>query len=281
MCAAMLYPLVESSLLEELLRARQRHPSAAGITDMKERLTKLMTFLQSEVEAEQRIALAVNGFNLSTKDSKDKKAKNSKTEPSEIPTAAGLLNAKEIRIIKCIFCNESHDSSQCEKAKKMSMEERTSIVKDKNACFYCLKVEGQSLTNLSLSPRVFFQTLRVKLVNGCKERVVRAVLDSGSHRSYILGHVVKQLDFKQLGTQTMMHLLFGGTKTAPQEHKCYRVNLRSLDDTYACNFVAFHQDAICQNILQPVKGTWQKELRQKAINLSDIGTDKHRSRHSW
>ncbi|XP_018303517.1 uncharacterized protein [Mycetomoellerius zeteki] len=72
----------------------------------------------------------------------------------------------------------------------------------------------------------------------------------------------------------MMHLLFGGTKTAPQEHKCYRVNLRSLDDTYACNFVAFHQDAICQNILQPVKGKRQKELRQKAINLSDIGTDK-------
>ncbi|XP_071648476.1 uncharacterized protein [Temnothorax longispinosus] len=285
MCAAMLYPLVESSLPEELLRVWQKHPSASGITVAKDRLTRLMSFLQTEVEAEERIAMAVSSFGLNTK---EKKGKNAKLEPNETPTAASLYNAKETRVIRCIFCNENHESSLCDKARKMPMEERISIVKDRNACFNCLKIEHsyptktvdninkteeQSLTNLSLNPRVFLQTLRVKLINGSREQTVRAVLDTGSHRSYILGHVAEQLGFEQLGKQTMTHLLFGGTKTQPQEHNCYRIHLRCLDNSYACNFVAFHQDIICQNIQQAVEGSWLEELRQKSIKLSDVKSD--------
>jgi len=64
MCAAMLYPLVESSLPEELLRVWQRHLSTSSITDAKNRLTKLMSFLQIEIEAKEKIAMAINGFGL-------------------------------------------------------------------------------------------------------------------------------------------------------------------------------------------------------------------------
>ncbi|XP_011858170.1 PREDICTED: uncharacterized protein LOC105555738 [Vollenhovia emeryi] len=67
-CGAMLFPLVESSLPEELLRAWQRNqaPSSkgSGTSPKENRLTQLMKFLQSEVENEERIMMAVSGFDL-------------------------------------------------------------------------------------------------------------------------------------------------------------------------------------------------------------------------
>lgn len=48
-----------------------------------------------------------------------------------------------------------------------------------------------NLANLSLNKEVFLQTLRVKLQNRGEERIVRAVLDTGSHRSYVLGQTAK------------------------------------------------------------------------------------------
>lgn len=59
------------------------------------------------------------------------------------------------------------------------------------------KTEEQAMTNLSLSLKVFLQTQRVKLFNGPREQRVRAVLDTGSHRSYISGHAADQLRFEQ------------------------------------------------------------------------------------
>lgn len=319
MCAAMLYPLVESSLPEELLRVWQRHPSStsAGENIAKDRLTKLMSFLQVEVEAEERIAMAVSGFGMNTTRDNKERRKNSKPESSETPTAATLLNTREARTTKCIFCNENHDSALCDKARKKSIEERTELVKSKKACFNCLKIghscryckyrekcawcggkhvilmcrkvsketpscpdntdkktEEQSLTNFSLNPSIFLQTLCVKLYKGSKEQTVRVILDTGSHRSYIKSQVAKHFGFEQLGKQSMIHSLFGGNKTEPQEHLCYRIHLRGLNNTFACNFIAFSQDTICQDIQQTTEETWQEELQHQSIELTDIGREK-------
>lgn len=73
-CAAMLFPLVESSLSEDLLKAWQRSAMIRDTVDLKDRLTKLMTFLQSEVEKE-RITMAVTGFTLTEEKKKSKKVK--------------------------------------------------------------------------------------------------------------------------------------------------------------------------------------------------------------
>ncbi|GIY86857.1 uncharacterized protein CDAR_258181 [Caerostris darwini] len=61
--AAMLFPLVESCLSEEVLRAWQRNNS---FNDKKEesRLENLMQFLKNEVEGEERINLAMKGFSV-------------------------------------------------------------------------------------------------------------------------------------------------------------------------------------------------------------------------
>jgi len=85
--------------------------------------------------------MAVHGFGISTvsKENKEKKRKQ-RLEESEIPSAASLINAKPLWASECVFCNEKHDSSQCDKAKIMSLEERQQLTKTKNTCFNCLKI---------------------------------------------------------------------------------------------------------------------------------------------
>ncbi|KAJ8976987.1 hypothetical protein NQ317_013988 [Molorchus minor] len=71
--AAMLFPLVESCLPEDLLRVWQRSHRSLSTSQsnlesveptVEMRLKNLMRFLQKEVENEQRITLAAEGFGL-------------------------------------------------------------------------------------------------------------------------------------------------------------------------------------------------------------------------
>ncbi|GBO36352.1 hypothetical protein AVEN_185825-1 [Araneus ventricosus] len=59
-CAPLLYPSAESSLSEDILRTCRRivdtYPTPADL------LGKLMKFIKTEVEAEQRISMAMDGF---------------------------------------------------------------------------------------------------------------------------------------------------------------------------------------------------------------------------
>lgn len=315
MCAAMLYPLVESSLPEDLLRAWQRHSTTLVIPDAQTRLTKFMDFLEAEVESEQRIDMAVEGFGLTqaglkeNKDKTNKKSRNASGSRS-VPTAAGLLAGEDQTSFVCIFCEESHASANCEKAKKMSLAERTEVAKAKNACYYCLKTNhsckfcrlkekcpwckrkhvllmcrevsippaiekpkltDHTLASLSTDPEVFLQTLKVRIVHGNKEKIVRAIIDSGSHRSYISSQVAEFLGYEVLQRRTMIHSLFGGTLTQPQEHNVYQIHIISVDGSYACNFSACQQDTICQNIPKIRRGPWLEELQQKSVSLSDTG----------
>ncbi|KAF2897931.1 hypothetical protein ILUMI_08246, partial [Ignelater luminosus] len=74
-CAAMLFPLIESSLPEQLLRAWQRSPEYTGgrgksnnddpnQSPLEKRLESLLCFLKGEAEGEQRILLASESFGL-------------------------------------------------------------------------------------------------------------------------------------------------------------------------------------------------------------------------
>ena len=71
-CGAMPYPLVESSPAEEVLRAWQRNgqhkvTDANGQNDTKDRLIKLLEFLRMEVENQERIDMALQGFGYQQK----------------------------------------------------------------------------------------------------------------------------------------------------------------------------------------------------------------------
>ena len=127
MCAAMLLPLVESSLPEETLRTWQRtriqlipHSDASVVNvTAKDHLISLMTFLGREVESEERIQMAKTCFESNdfqmTKDKNKRKSKNER-DP-EIATASSLLSAKEAKPQQCIFCGANHDSLSCETAR--------------------------------------------------------------------------------------------------------------------------------------------------------------------
>jgi len=79
------------------------------------------------------------------------------------------------------------------------------------------------------------------------------------------------LRVKIVGEQKVVHMLFGGKKLKPQIHKDYRISMKSLDDSYGCNFVALNQKIICQNVLSISKKLWQ-ELQQEGIQLTDVDT---------
>lgn len=149
-CAAMLFPLVESCMPEDLLRAWQRSSFQVG-GEAKSRLDSLMKFMLSEVEGEQRIGLAMSSFGFEDYGSKPRLPKKGTTNPvfskrfAETPSAANLVSTGTVRPkvnapLLCVFCDKNHKSQDCFAAQKMSLDERRRILNEKSACYGCLRL---------------------------------------------------------------------------------------------------------------------------------------------
>ena len=98
-CSGMLFPLVESCLPEELLRAWHRRMNTSQGGKAKERLANLMEFLRLEVEGEERINLAMTKLGLTQEASTSTGKKKHSSKPyakEEVPTAAGLLSTSRM-----------------------------------------------------------------------------------------------------------------------------------------------------------------------------------------
>lgn len=165
--ATILFPLVESSLSVEMLRAWQRSQQSktdgSKMNPPQTRLDLLMDFMKQEVQSEQQINLAQSGFGkLSTVSDGKKKHKKtsvlSETPPEDgIATAAGLFTGSKE---SCAFCDRKHESDRCVKALSMPLEEREKKIKEKRLCFRCIRGNH--------------------MANKCKA-VVRCALCSGKH----------------------------------------------------------------------------------------------------
>ncbi|XP_021959569.1 uncharacterized protein LOC110855469 [Folsomia candida] len=106
-CAAMLFPIVESSLPEELLR---------------------------EVRNEERISLARSGFGMT----KDKKIRSREDGGGDnYATSAGLFSGQKT---ECAFCKKPHPSQDCFRAKTLSYDVKRQKLQEMKCCFSCLKV---------------------------------------------------------------------------------------------------------------------------------------------
>ncbi|GFU06861.1 CCHC-type domain-containing protein [Trichonephila clavipes] len=77
---------------------------------------------------------------------------------------------------------------------------------------------------------VILQTLVVNVHGIKRERKARAIIDTGSQKSYILRSTAEELGFNLQREEEFRHSLFGGTKTRMYKHKCYKIYLSSLDD---------------------------------------------------
>lgn len=160
--ASMIFPLIESSLPEDTLRAWERYRSNnrrfredsvnndQNLTIVeKSDLNSILDFLQDEVEAEERILLASQSFDSSksrqtvkreNKSYGDKNVNNKWRfgNTSQVPTAADLFTSAH-RQRPCIFCSNFHNSADCLKVRKLPLKEREILVERSHCCFLCLR----------------------------------------------------------------------------------------------------------------------------------------------
>jgi len=135
--AAFLYPLVESSLPEEVVRVWQRSASSGYDEDQEEkpvdeRLKSLMRFIRMEVKGAERLSYVNEGFGDLTK-VKEKRESMKQFSPS---TAAGLFAGQRL---ECVFCSKAHDSQTCVTAQNMDYDLKKKNILAKKACWTCLK----------------------------------------------------------------------------------------------------------------------------------------------
>ncbi|UYV75141.1 hypothetical protein LAZ67_12002621 [Cordylochernes scorpioides] len=138
--AAFLYPLVESSLPEELLTVWQRS-ALSGYNDEDEdapqpvdgRLGSLLRFLRREVKGEERLAYVRSGFGES---SNSKSARPSTTRLH----VADVNKPRERNMKACLFCRGDHWLTNCQKWLAMSVQKRREVLMRHRACFKCFRV---------------------------------------------------------------------------------------------------------------------------------------------
>ncbi|XP_076384297.1 uncharacterized protein LOC143262298 [Megalopta genalis] len=124
-CAAMLFPLVESSLPEELLRVWQRSARGAETSQgssekadpSRNRLDELLQFLAKEVESEERVTMASKGFSL--KPQPESKVEKRREDPGrrrqrrDVPSATNVLTTKAevyLKTLRLYLCNGENRS---------------------------------------------------------------------------------------------------------------------------------------------------------------------------
>ncbi|GFW05447.1 integrase catalytic domain-containing protein [Trichonephila clavipes] len=107
------------------------------------------------------------------------------------------------------------------------------------------------------------------LQNGNHKSLVRALIDTGSQKSYILKSTAENLGFKY--EEEFVHSLFGGSKTKMYRHKCYNICLTDIDNYYTCNLNVYDQEIICNDVPSIRHGPWINKLKNRKINLSDSG----------
>ncbi|UYV65019.1 hypothetical protein LAZ67_3002845 [Cordylochernes scorpioides] len=234
-----------------------------------------------------------------------------RNERNPLPTAAGFLNASEAvnKRKNCAFCERDHESTKCEFAENLTLEDKLGKLKKKGACFRCLKyghlskfckvktsctscgelrhsrimcprknqnatpargmMRDETLTNLT-TPVVLLPTLRVTIRGKCKERMGRILIDTGSQRSYVLQDTAEEMGYECSKKESLRHSLFGGSNTELYEHGVYDIRLSNLDGSYGCNFEALSQDVICDSVPRVHQGKWMQDPSAHDIELTDL-----------
>ncbi|GFX09994.1 uncharacterized protein TNCV_4101331 [Trichonephila clavipes] len=114
---------------------------------------------------------------------------------------------------------------------------------------------------------VFLQTLAVFIENG-NSKLVRAILDTGSQKSYISEYAAKFIGLKSIGKETITHGLFGGHKMT-EVHNKYLINLRSYDGKYSFIMEVNDQKNICLGISRINDSLVLQKLATHNIFISD------------
>ncbi|UYV64964.1 hypothetical protein LAZ67_3002576 [Cordylochernes scorpioides] len=176
------------------------------------------------------------------------------------------------RITECIRCKKKHLDILC----PLNAPGRESADEDKEQvedCDVSSTVEnGVSFSGLSASSLILQQTLMIKVEGATSAKVVRALLDTGSQRSYILSKTAQDLGLSPIGQESLKHVVFGG-HTSESVHQEYRVNLGHASGNFKMVAKLLDQQKICGNLPRLSRGPWLKELKARKIWVPDIGKD--------
>ncbi|GFV49115.1 integrase catalytic domain-containing protein [Trichonephila clavipes] len=127
--------------------------------------------------------------------------------------------------ITCQLCSKRHVKFMCPNIECNKSDSLKQNVNDKNINENTVDSLHSRATN-----EVILQTLVVNVHGIKRERKARAIIDTGSQKSYILRSTAEELGFNLQRKEEFRHSLFGGTKTRMYKHKCYKIYLSSLDD---------------------------------------------------
>ncbi|UYV60209.1 hypothetical protein LAZ67_1000406 [Cordylochernes scorpioides] len=176
------------------------------------------------------------------------------------------------RITECIRCKKKHLDILC----PLNAPGRESADEDKEQvedCDVSPTVEnGVSFSGLSASSLILLQTLKIKVEGATSAKVVRALLDTGSQRSYILSKTAQDLGLSPIGQESLKHVVFGG-HTSESVHHEYRVNLGHASGNFKMVAKLLDQQKICGSLPRLSRGPWLKELKARRIWVPDIGKD--------
>ncbi|UYV68174.1 hypothetical protein LAZ67_5003267 [Cordylochernes scorpioides] len=136
--AVFLYPMVESSLPDDVLLIWQRRPEAGyqsgdntGEPGSSQRLSDLLKFIKEEIRGAERLEFVRAGFKRA------EKMPEKEIQRRTCPTAAHLLNQSISE--SCAFCDmANHTSRNCSRAKRMTLEQRRQRATRAKVCFRCL-----------------------------------------------------------------------------------------------------------------------------------------------
>lgn len=131
-------------------------------------------------------------------------------------------------MVKCFICRGKHFpilSNKNNTSSPIQTEEKAEV--------------GSFTTKVrSNSSYTYLQTLLVQLVTSNSEVIlVRALLDSGSKKSYISQNLIEKCCLKPVRSVKLAQELFGGHTTTLKIRKIYNVNIRSVDDSFENNLI--------------------------------------------
>ncbi|UYV77378.1 hypothetical protein LAZ67_15000787 [Cordylochernes scorpioides] len=194
--ACFLYPMVESSLPEDLLRIWQRSALAGYGGDelelpitIDQRLERLLEFLRREVKGDQRLEYMKEGFGESSQ-RRNYGQHIARMHAAQITEAQGRVTPL------CLRCKGKHWIQDCAGWRSMTVTKRMDEIRKVNACFRCLREPrispGEQEIALSgmhvrtAIPTALLATARVRLVGPRGVGVtVRALLDQGFQSSFV------------------------------------------------------------------------------------------------
>lgn len=104
----------------------------------------------------------------------------------------------------------------------------------------------------------------MRLRSDFAEREVRALVDAGSQRSYVLSATANDFLFRVKGIETVIHSLFGGANTA--RYKSCKT--RWFIFMYFCSV----RSTIFNEVTAIHEGIWSGELRKLNINVMDMNS---------